>query len=243
MAMIWGCSRRISSATARPSIHFRASRPFVERPTLMRSMMPEAFSGPSASTSTLRRNSSVPTPTEVCSSTVEVNSEMTLRTSSLETFCSFAMAAPMRCTSLAPICFNTSAASFSPRVSNRIAARSVPVRSGFSFIIGYPTLDDLRNPLRVRGDQGPCLCDLLLMSDRGLLRCARECHCVGPPFGARAQLRLRAGGSCVFRQNLYLHLLCGGCDQVLHQRPDDGQHENQQDHETAYDLRDVQEQR
>ena len=40
MAMICGCSWRISSATARESIHLSASRPLLERPNRMRSMTP-----------------------------------------------------------------------------------------------------------------------------------------------------------------------------------------------------------
>ncbi len=98
---------RISSDTARGSIHFRASRPLFERPMLIRSMMLAALSSPSASMSTLRRNSSVPTPTEVWLSTEEVNSETTPWTSSRDTPLSLAIAEPIRCTSFAPMCLST----------------------------------------------------------------------------------------------------------------------------------------
>ena len=52
-----------------------------------------AFSSPSALTSTLRTNSSPPTPTDVWLSTAVVNSPSTLRTSSRDTLLSSAMAA------------------------------------------------------------------------------------------------------------------------------------------------------
>src|ERR1700742_451220 len=98
------------------------------------------------------------------------------------------MAAPMRCTSLAPICFSTSAASRSPRVNSKMAARSVPERSDLSVIIGHPALDDLSDTLRVLCYQGPGLCHLLFVSECGLLRRAGECRCIRCVLGARAQL-------------------------------------------------------
>src|SRR3569833_822663 len=107
----------------------------------------------------------------------------------------------MRCTSLAPICFKTSAASFSPSVSNKMAARSVPVRSAsfLSVIVGHPTSDHLRYALRILCYQGPGLQYLLLMRGRGLLSRAGErrvLHCfVGT--------QLRGGTPCrgCFRQD------------------------------------------
>src|ERR1700681_4178395 len=79
------------------------------------------------------------------------------------------MAAPMRCTSLAPMCFNTCAASCSPSVSKRIAARSVPERSAsfLSIILGHPTSYDLGYALRILVHQGSRLHDLLLVTDCG----------------------------------------------------------------------------
>src|SRR5882724_12970588 len=207
MAMIWGCSRRMSSATARASIHFRASSPLVERPMLIRSMMLEALSWPSASTRTLRRKSSAPTPTEVWLSTDEEKSVMMAWTSSFETLVSFAMAAPMRCTSLAPMCFNTWAASCSPNVSKRIAARSVPLRSAsfLSVILGHPTSYDLCYALGILVNQRARLQYLLFVSDCG--RCRR---------GSRqCRRRDRLGWAGIARQHGHGHLLRGGPDECL----------------------------
>src|SRR3569833_1894592 len=168
----------MSSATARASTHLRASRSLVERPMLIRSMMLAALSWPSASTNTLRRNSSVPTPTEVSLSTDWLNCVMTVWTSSRETFASFDMAEPMRCTSFAPMCLRTWAASCSPNVSRRIAALSVPVRvCSFSFTARYfgllvlsdPAADHLGHALGILVGQGPGLCYLLLVGEHGFL--------------------------------------------------------------------------
>src|SRR5579875_255675 len=169
--MICGCSSRISSATARGSIHFSASSPLLERPMLMRSMTFAALSSPSASTSTFRRNSSTPTPTEVWLSTVEEKSERMALTSSRETYLRCAIAAPTRCTSLAPMCFKTWAASCSPSVRSRMAARSVPVRFSAPFparslIGGHPGAHDLRDALRVLIDERARVRDLLLVALR-----------------------------------------------------------------------------
>src|SRR5579864_465312 len=96
---------------------------------------------------------------------------MTPRTSSRDTLESFAIAAPMRCTSLAPMCLSTCAASCSPSVSNRIAARSVPERcaSFLSFIGCHPAAHDLRHPLRILVHEGARLQDLLLVIRRDRL--------------------------------------------------------------------------
>src|SRR5882757_2694921 len=133
-------------------------------------------------------------------------------TSSLETLASFAMAAPMRCTSLAPMCFNTSAASFSPSVSNKMAARSVPERSAsfFSIILGHPTSYDLRYSLWILVHQCSGLHHLLLVSEGSLLGRAGERGRIGRCLRSR----------CISWQNLQLHLLRGGPDQILHQRAD-----------------------
>src|SRR3984893_16610038 len=157
---------------------------------------------------------------------------MTLWTSSRDTLASFAMAAPMRCTSLAPMCFNTWAASCSPNVSNSIAARSVPERcaSFLSIILGHPTAYDLRYPFRVLVDQRPGLQSLLFMSHGCLLSRTGQCRRVGIRLSRRS------------RQNLHLHLLCSGTDQILDQRANHRQHEKQQHHETAQNLGDVEEQ-
>src|SRR6202043_4161568 len=99
----------------------------------------------------------------------------------LDTVLSFAMAAPMRCTSLAPMCLNTWAASCSPNVSNSMAARSVPDRSAsfLSIILRHPTSYDLRYSLRILVHQCPGLQYLLFVSDGRLLRRAGQCRRVG----------------------------------------------------------------
>src|SRR3984957_2896685 len=174
MAMVCGGSRRMSSHPARGSIHFRASSPLLEGPMLMRSMTLAALSAPSASTSTLRRNSSTPSPTEVCvSATAEKLASVSL-TSSRETPERRAIAMPTRCTSFAPMCLSTCAASCSPRLKSKIAARSVPVRfSTRSFILSNPGAYDLRDALRVLTHERACLRKLLLIGKRRTL-CARE---------------------------------------------------------------------
>src|SRR5689334_10643528 len=87
----------------------------------------------------------------------------------------------MRCTSFAPMCFRTWAASCSPRVNSRMAARSVPVRSAsfLSVILAHPTSNDLCYPLRVLIHQRPGLRDLLLVCGRGgELSCGGSRQCL-----------------------------------------------------------------
>ena len=136
MAMICGCSWRISSATARASIHLSASRPLLRAAEQMRSMTLAALSSPSALISTLRRYSSTPTPSEVWLSTVEVKSlehlahfvaRHVLQLRSSRRRCA---ARPWR-----PCACITSAASCSPSDSSRIAARSMPLRFGFCGVL------------------------------------------------------------------------------------------------------------
>src|SRR6185437_10035557 len=231
MAMICGCSSRMSSATARESIHFNASSPLVERPMLIRSMMLAALSWPRASTSTLRRNSSAPTPTEVWLSTVCAKSEMTPCTSSRETLASFAIAVPIRCTSFAPMCLSTWAASVSPSVSSRIAARSVPLRlasrrSARSLILAYPAAHHLRDSLRVLADERACLHELLLVRQRA--------HRLPLPRRQRGRPAVRCRG---------LQGLCTGCgrseahrcDERFHQWPEDRQDQYENHHEAGDD--------
>src|SRR5580698_9791443 len=160
----------MTSATLRESIHFKVSSPLFGRPTLMRSMTLAAFSSPSALVMTLRRNSSTPTPTEVWRPTPSENEDSTPLTSSRDTFCSCAIAAPIFCTSRAPMCLSTCAASCSPSVSSRIAARSVPLRSslppaGASLIDRHPVADHLRDALRVLVHQRAGIGDLLIIGN------------------------------------------------------------------------------
>src|SRR6185437_14189476 len=230
MAMICGCSSRMSSDTARGSIHFSASRPLVERPMLIRSMMLVALSCPNASTSTLRRNSSAPTPTEVWLSTVSANSEMTPCTSSRETLESLAIAVPMRCTSLAPMCFSTWAASFSPSDSSRIAARSVPLRAASrrsvrSLIGAYPAAHHLRDSFGVLADERAGLCQLLLVRERirgRILWTLRQRR--------RGRAR-RAGQSLPARRGREAH----GGDEGPHEGSQDRENQHQDHHQAGDD--------
>src|SRR5580693_4183682 len=92
-----------------------------------------------------------------------------MKLSSTEDICSreislsSAIAMPSFCTSRASSCLSTFAASCSPRLMSRIAARCVPARSpGLLAIGGDPILHDLRGPLRILPDQGARCRDLLL---------------------------------------------------------------------------------
>src|SRR5436190_19671724 len=137
----------------------------------MRSMSELAFSSPSALTSTRRTNSSPPTPSAVWLSSSVVNVLSTLRTSSRVTLVSSAMERPRRCTSFAPMCLRISAASVSPSVSNRMAARSTPPRLlATSGIARHPRFHDLRSALRILRDHAARRCYLLFVGERGRFR-------------------------------------------------------------------------
>src|SRR5215472_13241086 len=226
MAIICGCSRRTSSHTARASSHLSASSPLVERPMLMRSMMAEALSSPSAFTSALRRNSSAPTPTEVCASTLVVKSETTFSTSTRETFLTLAMARPTRCTSLALMCLRICAASCSPSVSSRIAARSVPLRlTSFSGILVHPITNDLRDALRILAHEAARLRELLLVGERGPGTRRRS----GERRGAG---RLRGEARSAQR-----------CEEAPHQRAQYRQHQHDEHDGAEEELQSLEEQR
>src|SRR5882724_6101679 len=124
------------------------------------------------------------------------------------------MAAPMRCTSLAPMCLNTCAASCSPSVSKRIAARSVPVRSAsfLSIILGHPTSYDLCYALRILVHQRARLHYLLLVTDCGGGRLSRAWQCL-----RRHGLCSRSGA----REHRYRHLMGSGPDEGFDERPKD----------------------
>src|SRR5580698_3172312 len=221
MAIICGCSSLISSHTARASSRLSASSPLVERPMLMRSMIAAALSAPSAFTSALRRNSSAPTPTEVCASTLVVNSDTTFSTSARETFFILAMALPTRCTSLALICLRICAASPSPSVSSRIAARSVPLRlASRSTILVHPLAHHLRYPLGVLADERARLDELLLVGEHRLGRRRR----VIEGRGVRRRLEARATERAQER---------------LHQRPHHRQHQHDEHHGAHHDFQEI----
>src|SRR5579872_4563436 len=81
-------------------------------------------------------------------------------------------AMPSFCTSRASSCLSTLAASCSPKLMSKIAARCVPARSaGLLAIGGDPILHDLRGPFRILPDQRARRRDLLLKTglqlDRG----------------------------------------------------------------------------
>src|SRR5450830_995403 len=138
VAMICGCSLRISSDTDCESIHFKLSMPEASLPPRMRDSSTEALSSPSALVSTWRMYSSESRPT------VELSAVWSRKSSSTSTTCSWAMpfmvamAAPSLSTSRGPRNFITSAASLSPRASIRMAAFCSPVDS---VIITYPCFD------------------------------------------------------------------------------------------------------
>src|ERR1700733_11260007 len=90
---------------------------------------------------------------------------------SRDTSLSSAMATPSLCTSRASSCFSRLAASCSPKLMSKIAARSVPARSlGLLAIGGNPILDYLCGPLGILPDQGSSSRDLLLKTRRQLDR-------------------------------------------------------------------------
>src|SRR5579864_991758 len=226
MAIICGCLRRISSATARASSHLRASSPLVERPMLMRSMMAAALSSPSAFTSALRKNSSDPTPTEVCASTLEWKSATTFSTSLRETFFTLAMAAPTRCTSLALMCLRICAASCSPRVRSRIAARSVPFRTGSlrSGILVHPVAHHTRDAFGILVHQRASLRELLLVLEHGGGGCLRTIE---------RRCGLRRDGAWRTERS----------EERAHQRPDHRQREHDEHHRSGDQLEQREEQR
>src|SRR5450830_965775 len=146
VAMICGCSLRISSETDCESIHFSDSIPDASLPPRMRDSSTEALSSPSALVSTWRMYSSESRPT------VELSSVCERKSSSTSTTCSWAMpfmvamAAPSLSTSRGPRNFITSAASLSPRASIRMAAFCSPVDS---VIITYPCFDHVGHDSRI----------------------------------------------------------------------------------------------
>src|SRR5688500_3806206 len=178
-----------------------------------------ALSSPSAFTSTLRTNSSPPTPTLVCFSTLLLKSPSTPDTSSRDTFARSAIALPSFCTAFASMWRRISAASLSPSVSSRIAARSTPERCGnagaaaffgaaglapslpfaagaapffaaVSAIVRHPGLHDLRDPLRILRDEATRLRDLLFVSEAWRFTGATRTHVHEGSRGAREQRRL-----------------------------------------------------
>src|SRR5690348_8728926 len=168
--MICGCSWLIISAMARLSIHLSDSRPLLERPSRMRSIRPPALVSPSAFTRILRMYSSVPTPSEVCRPMSSSSLSSALVTCSRLTLVSAAIAVPMVCTSRALRCLSTSAASCSPRVSSRIAARWAPVIGASCWLVAifaYPVPHDLRHLPGVFADQAASLADALFVLERG----------------------------------------------------------------------------
>src|SRR5450830_1743209 len=144
VAMICGCSLRISSATDCASIHFRLSIPLASRPPRMRLSREVALSSPSALVSTLRMYSSESRPSEDAWPVSPTNSISTSLIASKLMFFMADMAAPSFCTSRGPRYFMTSAASSSPRASIRMAPFSTP-----SLLIVHPCLNDACHQFRI----------------------------------------------------------------------------------------------
>ncbi len=89
-----------------------------------------------------------------------------------------AMADPTFCTSLGPMCFRTSAALSSPRVSSSTAARSVPLSFALSTIFAYPVLDHLRHAFGIFPDDAFRRIQILLVACAGTLQLGllRDCR-------------------------------------------------------------------
>src|SRR5450830_1218755 len=150
VAMICGCSLRISSATDGESIHFRLSMPDASLPPRTRDSSTEALSSPSALVRTWRMYSSESRPTVEAAATSSRKPSSTSTTCSCGTPFIVAIAAPSFSTSRGPRNFITSAASDSPIASIRIAAFCSPV---LSVICAYPCFDHVRDDARVLGGQ------------------------------------------------------------------------------------------
>src|SRR5690606_10009859 len=133
-------------------------------------------------------------PIAVWSSTSVMNTSSTELASSFETLPSVAIAVPSRCTSFGLMYFNTSAASASPSVRSRSAARSVPERCADSAFIGaHPFLDDLGDTRRVVAGDAARRRDLLVEARPGERRVALHEADRGAGGIARHDLRRRAG--------------------------------------------------
>src|SRR5271163_2133379 len=123
-----------------------------------------------------------------------LESAMPMNLSSTELICSrdtslsSAMAMPNFCTSRALNCLSTLAASCSPKLISKIAARCVPASSSLA-IRGDPVLHDLCCTFRILPDQGSRRRDLLLKTGRefdGLASLPRKAHAVALDIAAAA---------------------------------------------------------
>ena len=114
---------------------------------------------------------------------------------------SSAMAMPSFCTSRASSCLSTLAASCSPRLMSKIAARCVPARSsGLLAIGGDPILHDLCGALRILPDQGPRRRDLLLETRGefdGFAALPRDAHADRPPMSPDSAPAVRRAAGLV----------------------------------------------
>src|SRR3984957_1650810 len=109
---------------------------------------------------------------------------------SRDTSLSSAMAIPNFWTSRASSCLSTLAASCSPKLMRRMAARCVPASSsGLLAIRRNPILHDLRRPPRILADQRSRRRNLLLKAGGEFDRLdvlPRETHAIGPDVAAVA---------------------------------------------------------
>src|SRR5579871_2810165 len=153
-----------------------------------------AFCLPTAWVSTRRTKSGEPAAMLAFSSATSMKLSSTELICSRDTCLSSAMAMPSFCTSRASSCFSTFAASASPRLISRIAARCVPARSsGLSAIGGDPLLHDLRGALRVLTDEGARRSQLLLEAGLQLDRVAALRREAQPVIADIAALRSARG--------------------------------------------------
>src|SRR5476649_562753 len=232
VAMICGCSLRISSATDCESIHFSDSMPEASLPPRMRDSSTEALSSPSALVNTWRMYSSESRPTVEAAATMSRKLSSVPTTSSCGTFFMVAMAAPSLSTSRGPRNFITSAASLSPMASIRMAAFCSPV---FSVICAYPFFDHVGNDARIFGGQFLGHGQIFAVRAHGVFF-----HLAQFFFGDEGRVRAFLDHFLrLFRLRLRRVDFVDLLEHRTHHRLDDAQHDVQQDQRGDQELRQI----
>ena len=172
----------------------------------------------------LRTNSSPPTPTEVCCSTAacELHQHgahfLARHVGEIGHGCARGV-----CTSLAPRCLRISAASLSPSVSNRMAARSTPLRLVLALGFTHRWTPTTSRPARRAWDRR--------RPGRAPARSAVRTRWRAPRDGAAAPPdRDRRQRALAQRRHL------GGVEQAAGQRLEHAEDDDQQHHETGEHL-------
>src|SRR5580700_11637830 len=146
------------------------------------------FCLPTAWVNTRRTKSCDPPAIFAFESATPMNLSSTAVICSRDTSLSSAIAIPNFWTSRASSCLSKLAASCSPKLISRMAARCVPASSsGLSAIRGDPVLHDLCCTPRVLPDQGSRRCDLLLKTGGEFDRLAalpRKAHTIAVKIAA-----------------------------------------------------------